>query len=125
MNMRMLLRLSIPATLAVFLLLAGGCQPAKTSRPLLPGMPYRLSQVTYRVDDERLGKVVQAARRKSVFKKGQPYSIYDFDQERTRLLTLLRKHGVPDLPWRQIAFEVDTTLADQQYSVVTVITTSK
>jgi hypothetical protein len=125
MNMRMLFRLSILATLAIFLLLAAGCQSAKTSRPLLPGMPYRLSEVTYRVDDERLGKVVKAARRKSVFKEGQPYSIYDFDQERTRLLALLRKHGVPNLPWRQIAFEVDTTLADLQFSVVTVITTSK
>jgi hypothetical protein len=68
---------------------------------------------------------VQAARRKSVFKEGQPYSIYDFDRERARLLALLKKHGVPELPWRQIAFEVDTTLADQRFSVVTVITTAK
>ncbi len=123
--MKTLFQSSIPAALATFLLLAGGCQSAKSSRPLLPGMPYRLAEVTYRVDDERLGRVVKAARRKSVFKEGQPYSIYDFDQERTRLLALLKKHGVPDLPWRQVRFEVDTTLADQRFSVVTVITTAK
>jgi hypothetical protein len=125
MDMKTLFRSSIPVTLATFLVFAGGCQSAKTSRPLLPGMPYRLSEVTYRVDDERLGRVVRAARRKSVFKEGRPYSIYDFDKERARLLALLGKHGVPDLPWRQIKFEVDTTLADQRFSVVTVITTAK
>jgi hypothetical protein len=29
------------------------------------------------------------------------------------------------LQWRQIAFEVDTTLADQQFSVTAVINTSQ
>ncbi len=111
--------------LSALLLLAASCHSTKPTRPLLPGMPYRLSEISYRVDDEKLGRVVKSARRKSVFKKGQPYSIHDFDKERTRLLALLKKHGVPALNWRQISFEVDTTLADQQFSVTAVISTAQ
>ena len=105
------------------LLLLLSCRSAQSERSLLPGMPYRLAEITFRVDDKRLGKVINAARRKSVFKAGQPYSIYDFDKERTRLLTLLKKHGVRDPHWQSISFEVDTTLANQQFSVLTVINT--
>jgi hypothetical protein len=122
MNLKML---SPSSLLATVLLLAISCQSTKPARPLLPGMPHRLSEINYRVDDEKLDRVVKAARRKSVFKKGQPYSIYDFDKERTRLLALLKKHGVPTLHWRQISFEVDTTLADQQFSVTAVIRTTQ
>jgi hypothetical protein len=121
MSPKMLSPLSL---LPALLLLAVNCQTAKPVRPLLPGMPYRMSEINYRVDDEKLGRVVKAARRKSVFKQGQPYSIYDFDKERTRLLALLKKHGRPELQWRQISFEVDTTLADQQFSVTAVISTA-
>ena len=107
-------------------LLLANCQTAKkpSSQPA-PGMPYRLSEISYRVDDNQLQKAVNRARRKSVFKEGQPYSIYDFDKERKRLLALLEKKGVKDLNWRQISFEVDTTLADQQFSVIAVINTKK
>ncbi len=72
------------------------------------GNNYLINKVNYFVDDSNIARIVRNQSYASVFKKNRIYNYAMFDEERSRLVKLVRNNGYYQFNQENIRFEIDT-----------------
>jgi hypothetical protein len=82
---------------------------------------YKLEKIVYQIENDESRDLLQSQQEKTKFKKGQVLNKSTFIKERKRITTLIRKHLNPSFSEKNIRFEIDTTLANNKFSVLAIV----
>ena len=82
---------------------------------------FRLSNLSFYMSDAEVAQLIQKEQGNSLLKEGGPISLALISEEKTRLKILLEKNGYDTAGGRAISFVMDTSLANQSFSVKVVI----
>ena len=82
---------------------------------------YKLERVVYNISDDKIREVLEKEKEKTAFKKGQSLDKQTFRKELNRIDSLVKLKVDPNFDKSQIKFQVDTTSAKNQFSVITLI----
>ncbi|MGV3508377.1 MAG: hypothetical protein ACO1N7_03735 [Sphingobacteriaceae bacterium] len=82
---------------------------------------YQLDRVVYNISDDKIREVLENEKEKTAFKKGQSLDKQTFRKELNRIDSLVKLKVDPNFDKGQIKFQVDTTSAKNQFSVITLI----
>tara|TARA_B100000678_G_scaffold227176_1_gene195003 strand:- start:342 stop:704 length:363 start_codon:yes stop_codon:yes gene_type:complete len=99
------------------------CSTAKTNakEPTAFNNNYKLENVVFDIKDNSLRQLLESQKHQTKFKKGQSLKRPTFIKERARILSLVRKNYNSDFSENKIRFEIDTSMADNKFSVVAII----
>ena len=86
-----------------------------------PKQEYKLERIVYDIKDNKSRLLLENEVKKTEFEKGQSLDKITFIKERKRITSLIRKKINPDFSEEKIRFEVDTTLADNKFSVLAIV----
>nr|WKN38902.1 hypothetical protein K4G66_09320 [Tunicatimonas sp. TK19036] len=86
---------------------------------------YKLDRVVYDIDDDQIRDVLKARKTETAFKRGQSLDIKTFEKERKRIERVVKQEVDPAFDKKYITFQIDTTLADQRYSIETTVRRNK
>ena len=78
---------------------------------------FRVSKVTYAVDDPLAETLVELTKKESVLQAGQPFTAKGLKNERDRLKYLLEKNGFGHITSHTITFLVDSSLTNNSFAV--------
>ncbi|GAA0763277.1 hypothetical protein [Psychroflexus lacisalsi] len=95
------------------------CSTAKQSSDF--NIDYKLEKVVFDVKDNRVKQLLERQKNKTEFKKGQSLKKSTFTKERSRIVKLIRENHNSNFSVNKIRFEIDTTLADNKFSVVAIV----
>jgi outer membrane protein assembly factor BamA len=84
---------------------------------LYPGPRYRMSQITYDIEDDGLREIVMADTANSLLKKSRSYNAERIQRERQRITDLARNHGYYYFDNAYVDFQVDSTIAGDVVSI--------
>ncbi|MFA6873266.1 MAG: BamA/TamA family outer membrane protein [Bacteroidaceae bacterium] len=75
-----------------------------------PGKPYIIKEISHEVPDSAIAEIIirKDAHSKSLLYQGMPLNIETLDQERTRIVTLLRNKGYYKFNKEYISYTIDT-----------------
>ena len=85
------------------------------------GIPYRINDYNYKLNDPHLEHLVLGIKEKSIIKNGDIYNAYLMDDERERITNYLKNIGYYNFNKEYIYFEVDSALNNYQMDVSMVI----
>lgn len=95
------------------------CSTAKDSTDFKKD--YTLEKVVYDIQDNSVRQILESQKDKTEFRKGQSLKKSTFTKERSRIVKLIQENHNSDFSENQIRFEIDTTLADNKFSVVAIV----
>jgi len=96
-------------------------QACSASKDTTSIQSYYLKEITYRIADPYIEEMVKNSQQQSLLKPRQSYSEKRLGKERVRIEKLVRNSGYNNFDRKRIYFKVDTTLANQQFRVVMVV----
>ena len=96
-------------------------QKAKVSYQITAGQPYRLNDISYRVPDTNILRLLTEDRANSLLQKGMRYSTDRFDAERNRIATLLADQGYYTFKADHISYRIDSNLNSHRFNLTVVI----
>ena len=82
---------------------------------------YKLEKIVYQIKDNKSRNLLESQVKKSKFKKGQSLDKETFTKERARITNLIRKNIDPNFSKKNIRFEIDTTLAENKFSILAIV----
>jgi len=82
---------------------------------------YKLEKIVYQIEDNKSRILLENQVKKTEFKKGQILNKETFIKERARITDLVRKNIDPNFSKENIRFEIDTTLADNKFSILAIV----
>ncbi|WP_299757092.1 BamA/TamA family outer membrane protein [uncultured Pontibacter sp.] len=83
--------------------------------------PYNYAELSYDIKDPRILRIVKATENRSLLQLGERYDEDQLTKERDRLYELLKNRGYYDFARAYIAFDVDTSYAQNTARVKTII----
>lgn len=95
------------------------CSTAKQSMDF--NKDYTLDKVVYDIKDNRVRQILESHKNQTEFRKGQSLKKSTFTKERSRIVKLIRENHNSDFSENKIRFEIDTTLANNKFSVVAIV----
>jgi hypothetical protein len=95
------------------------CSTAKQSTDFKKD--YKLEKVVFDIKDNSVRQLLESQKNKTEFRKGQSLKKSTFTKERSRIVKLIRENHNSDFSENKIRFEIDTTLADNKFSVVAIV----
>lgn len=85
-----------------------GAKKAGVRYSITPGTRYTYREVSFETDSSELGKIVAAAKRRTLLKPGATYSLNDIKTERERIHSRLKERGYYYFTPDYLIFQVDT-----------------
>lgn len=82
---------------------------------------YKLEKIVYDIKDNKSRRLLEKEVEQTKFKKGQSLAKLIFINERKRITSLIRKNINPDFSEDKVRFEIDTTLANNKFSVLAIV----
>ena len=71
--------------------------------------PYKVKEVTYAIDDERIMETINKEKKKSLIRQGKDYNLVDVKNERVRLDALLKNNGYFYFNPDYLVYKADTS----------------
>jgi len=107
--------------LAAFLMcvITISCSTAKQSTDFKND--YTLEKVVFDIKDNSVRNLLESKKSETEFVMGQSLKKYTFFKERSRIVKLIRENHNSDFSENKIRFEIDTTLANNKFSVVAIV----
>lgn len=96
-------------------------QKAKVEYRITAGQPYRLNELSYRVADTNIRRLLLEDRENSLLQKGMRYSTDRLDEERKRIATLLANQGYYTFKTDHIQYRIDSNLNSHRFNLTVVI----
>ncbi len=90
---------------------------AKVTYSVFLSKPYKIRNITYKIDDKRLHNLIREEESKSFVKNGNIYDAYTLDDERTRITKLVKNHGYYYFAKDYITFMIDSALKNYQLDI--------
>jgi len=84
---------------------------------LLPELPYKINNITYKMDDEKLGSLLLSDTINSVLKRGAVYDVDKFQKERTRLTDYALNNGYYYFESAYLSFDIDSNVSNHTVDV--------
>lgn len=81
---------------------------AKISYDIHPGILFRLDSIAYLGFEGKMDSIILSSQKKSLLHRGEPFSVVNLDNERTRLSTLFRNQGYYFYEPNYISYQADT-----------------
>ena len=78
---------------------------------------YKLKQVVYNIEDDRIREVLEQRKQETAFAPGQALNKKSFEKERKRIVKLVQENVDAGFDKDLVTFLVDTALTAQKYSV--------
>ena len=85
-----------------------GLKKAALSFEIETGLPYKIGEISKRIDSPEIDSLYTKLKQESYLKPGQQFSISNFDSERSRLTTAFRNSGAFHFSEEYIRYENDT-----------------
>jgi len=85
-----------------------GLKKAALSFEIETGLPYKIGEISKRIDSPEIDSLYTKLKQESYLKPGQQFSISNFDSERNRLTTAFRNSGAFHFSEEYIRYENDT-----------------
>lgn len=95
------------------------CSTAKQSTDFKKD--YKLERVVFDIKDNSVRRLLESQKNESEFSKGQSLEKSTFIKERSRIVKLIRENNNSGFSENKIRFEIDTTLANNKFSVVAIV----
>lgn len=116
-----LLKFICLAPLVCFLLVGfsgtSNTKPINNNPAAAPSETFRLSSLSFYINDDNAAAIIKNAQAKSFLKPGGLLSLSLISEEKKRLKTLLEKNGYDHLTAHAISFVMDTSATSQSFSV--------
>lgn len=84
-------------------------------------LSHKFEKISFQFEDSGLNKLLPNLEKNTEFKKGQTFDYLTFIKERIRIAKHIRKNVDPDFSGEKVQFEIDTTLAEDKFSVLAII----
>ena len=78
------------------------------------GRPYRLCEISWRVDDPRMDSLLRANASATLVKRDMRFDADELDKERTRITDLMRQHGYLFFTRDLVQYVADTAAGDHE-----------